>query len=73
MGEVVSIFPANDFSVVADNAKKEIEVGLIIGYDYDGNLLVYGGGLLDGKQPVAKDWLWITERFKTKLINGDFA
>jgi hypothetical protein len=73
MGEIVSIFPANDFKVVADNAKKEIEIGLIIGYDHEGNLLCYGGGLLDGKQPIAKDWLWMTETFKTKLINGDFA
>lgn len=69
---VTSIFPANSFKVVADNAAKEIVVGLIIGYDADGAMAVYGGGLLDGKQPVCKDWLWLVESFKTKMINGDY-
>jgi len=70
---VESIFPANDFSIVAGTASKDIEAGLIIGYDEHGNLSVFGGGLIDGKQPVAKDWLWLIESFKAKLINGCYS
>lgn len=70
---VKSIFPANDFSVVADNAANEIEVGIIIGYNRDGDLSVFGGGLLDGRQPTCKDWLWMIETFKSKLIAGDYS
>jgi len=73
IGKVVEIFPANSFAVVADNAKKEIKCGIIIGYDENGALKVFGGGLIDGNQPLAKDWLWIIESFKAKLINGDYA
>jgi hypothetical protein len=72
-GKVESIFPANDFKVIADNAAEEIEVGLIVGYDADGALCVYGGGLLNGKQPTAKDWLWMIEAFKRKLLAGDYT
>ena len=73
MAKVKSIFPANDFKVVADNASKEIEVGIVIGYDKEGELCVFGGGLLDHRQPVAKDWLWMVEAFKLKLIDGDYS
>ena len=69
---VVNIFPANDFKVVTDAAAEEIACGLIIGYDSEGNLVVYGGGMLDGKEPVSKDWLWFVETFKSKLIAGDY-
>jgi hypothetical protein len=72
MGEVKSIFPANDFAVVAENASQEIEIGIVLGYSADGDLCVFGGGLLDGRQPVAQDWLWMVESFKSKLINGDY-
>jgi len=71
--KVVDIFPANNFSVVCENAAKEIECGIVIGYDKDGALVAYGGGLLDGKQPVSKDWLWIAQTFTQKLLNGDYA
>lgn len=73
MQKVTSIFPANDFKIVADNAAEEIECGIVIGYDKDGILSVFGGGILDGKQPVCKDWLWMIESFKNKLINGDYS
>ena len=69
MNNVTNIFPANDFNVVAENASKELESGIIIGYDQDGCL----SGLIDGKQPVCKDWLWMVESFKQKLINGDYS
>lgn len=72
MSNVTSIFPANDFRTVADNAAKEIDVGIIIGYTKEGELSVFGGGLLDGRQPVCKDWLWMIETFKTKMIAGDY-
>jgi hypothetical protein len=73
MNKVTSIFPANDFKVVTDSASQNIEAGLVIGYDNQGVLQVYGGGLIDGRQPVARDWLWLVEIFKSKLINGDYA
>ena len=38
MPKVTQIKPANDFNHVADNAKKEIEAGIIIGYDKEGKL-----------------------------------
>ncbi len=72
MDNVISIFPANSFKVVADNASKEIEVGIVIGYTEDGKLSVFGGGLIDGKQPTCKDWLWMVETFKQKMIAGDY-
>ena len=73
MANIENIFPANDFNIVAENASKEIVVGLILGYSDNGELLVYGGGLLDKKQPVCKDWLWMVETFKHKLIRGDYS
>lgn len=73
LSNVESIFPANDFEVVAKHAIKEVDVGIVIGYDTAGNLCVFGGGLLNGRQPVAKDWLWLVETFKQKLVNGDYC
>lgn len=73
MSNVTSIFPANNFRVVADSAANEIDVGIIIGYNKDGILSVFGGGLLYGRQPTCKDWLWMIETFKQKLIAGDYC
>ena len=73
MSNVIDIFPANDFKVVAESAAKELQSGIIIGYDKEGRLSVFGGGLIDGKHPVCKDWLWMIESFKTKLLNGDYS
>lgn len=73
MSNVKNIFPANDFSIVANSAAKEIEVGIIIGHTKDGELSVFGGGMLDGRQPTQKDWLWIVESFKAKMIAGDYC
>lgn len=71
--DVVRIFPADDFKTVAANSAEEIVVGITIGYDENGYLCVYGGGLLDGKQPTAENWLWMVESFKRDLINGEYA
>lgn len=73
MSNVTSIYPANDFSVVAKGQASELEVGIIMGYDSDGVFRVYGGGMLDGKQPVSKDWLWMVEVFKNNLLNGSYV
>ena len=70
---VIQLFPADDFKVVCDNAQEQIRCGMILGYDDEGHLIAYGGGLLDGKAPVAKDWLWLTEQFKLNLLRGDYA
>lgn len=72
MSKVISMFPADDFSLAVKNAGEELVVGMIIGYDKDGDFLVYGGGVIDGKRPVSKDWLWMAEAFKAKLIAGDY-
>lgn len=72
MGKVIDIFPANKFRVACDNAAREIDVGIIIGYDSEGKLCVYAGGVLDGRQPVCKDWLWMVEAFKTKMMAGHY-
>ena len=63
--------PSHDH-FAAKNAGEELVAGLIMGYDKDGDFLVYGGGMLDGKRPVSKDWLWMAETFKAKLIDGDY-
>jgi hypothetical protein len=73
MGDVKSIFPADSFCVVAENAKEEIEHGIIIGYDHEGYLSVFGGGLNDGKRTTQKDWLWLIEQFKRKMLQGDYS
>ena len=72
MSNVENIYPANDFSVVAKGPASELEVGIIMGYDSEGVFRVYGGGMLDGKQPVSKDWLWMVETFKLNILNGDY-
>lgn len=73
MNKVSSIFPANDFDHVMDCAKRNYESALIIGYDKNGCLDVRGGGLISGKQPTVKDWLFMIESFKLKLVNGDYC
>jgi len=72
MSNIENIFPANDFKVVCDNASKYIECGMIIGYSEDGEFLVFGGGILDGRQPVSRDWLWMASTFNQNLLNGDY-
>lgn len=73
MDNVTSIFPANDFKQVCGNASQTLQTGLIIGYTPEGLLEVYGGGMIDGKQPVTKDWLWLVETFKQNLISGHYS
>lgn len=68
MGNVESIFPADDFKVAAENAAEEITAGLVFGYDKSGGFVAYGGGLIDGRRPCAKDWLWLLESFKKDLM-----
>lgn len=68
---VTNIFPADDFKTVAKNASENIQMGLIIGYDKEGDILVYGGGLNhQGFRPNQGQWLWLIETFKNNLING---
>ena len=73
MSNFKSIYPADNFKHVLNNAGEDLECGIIIGYDENGVMQVYGGGLIDGKRPVCKDWLWLVESFKSKLINGDYS
>ena len=73
MTNIINMFPANNFSVMCESASKEIVVGLIIGYDEEGYMKVFGGGLVDGKVPVQMDWLWLVENFKNNLINGVYV
>lgn len=70
---VVQIFPADDFASVLDEAKAEISCGLVLGYDEDGQLVAYGGGMIDGRRPVSRDWLWIVESFKFNLVSGKYS
>jgi len=73
MGEIKHINPTDNFKNVAESAIEELEVGIIIGYSKDDDELhVFAGGLIDGKRPVHKDWLWMIESFKNKLMNGDY-
>lgn len=56
-----------------DCAKGNYESAMILGYNNDGVLDVRAGGLINGKQPTVKDWLFMVEVFKSKLINGDYS
>lgn len=73
MSKVTSIYPSNDFDHVMSEASNSYEAAIIIGYDKDGHLDVRGGGMIDGKQPTVKDWLFMVESFKAKLIRGDYT
>lgn len=73
MSNVESIFPSNNFDHVISKAKGVYDSALIIGYNHNGCLEIRGGGMVNGKQPVAKDWLFMIETFKFKLINGDYS
>lgn len=73
MNKVENIYPANEFKTVLENAGKEMECGIVIGYDNEGVLCVFGGGLIDGRQPVCKDWLWMVQSFSKKLLDGDYS
>ena len=73
MSNVKDIFPANDFDNVLEGAKGNYEHAIIIGYDKDGILDVRAGGMNDSRQPMAKDWLFLVEKFKHKLVNGDYS
>jgi len=73
MPSVSSLFPYNDFANVAEAAAKELEVGIVIRYDKEGELCVFGGGLLDGQTPKCKDFLWMLENVKLKMIAGDYV
>ncbi|MFW0778398.1 MAG: hypothetical protein ACN2B6_11855 [Rickettsiales bacterium] len=73
MGKVKAIFPADDFEHVLKQAGQELEFGIIIGWDKeDGEFSAFAGGTDNGRRPVAKDWLWLVEEFKHKLISGDY-
>jgi len=69
---VTPLRPTDSFAHVADCAKRDVVVGVIIGYSEGGELLAYGGGMLDGREPTQKDWLWMTQTFSHKLIRGDY-
>lgn len=73
MNTIVDMYPANNFSVVCDNAAKEVKSGIIIGYDDRGILCVFAGGMLNNEQPTQKDWLWMIETFRHKLLDGDYS
>lgn len=70
---VHQLIPCNDFNNVLESAKDELESGLVVGYDSNGIMKVYGGGLINGKQPVAKDFLWLAATFQQKILNGDYS
>ena len=72
MRKITQIFPADDFAIVAKNSADSVACGIVIGYDKSGNMCVFGGGLADGRRPTAKDWLWMIESFRQKLITGDY-
>ena len=72
MSNLQSIFPANDFKVVLESAKSETTMGIVVGLDEAGELNVFGGGLINGRQPTNRDWLWLIESFKQALMNGEY-
>ena len=73
MSKVTDIYPADSFETVAHNAGKELKCGIIIGYDENGALQIFGGGTHNGQRPAAKDWLWMVESFKQGLIDGRYS
>lgn len=73
MEKVKLIFPADDLDHVLKQAGQELEYGIVIGWDKESEeLSAFAGGTDSGRRPVDKDWLWLIEAFKSKLINGDY-
>ncbi|MCP4142238.1 MAG: hypothetical protein GY755_18520 [Chloroflexi bacterium] len=70
---VASIFPANDFDTVLESARGELECGLVIGYNKDGFLTSFGGGMSGGRQPTAAFWLYMLKQFEIDLMNGVYS
>ncbi len=64
---VIKFNHAIDPDVVLENAKNEFESVIIIGYDHEGNLDVRASLNIDHKEI-----LFMIERFKQKLLNGDY-
>ena len=73
MANIKKLHPERDVDTVLENAKGQFEFALVLGYDREGFMLAYGGGVNDGKDPLAKDWLFLLEQFKIKLVKGDYA
>ena len=78
MSKVESLFPANDFKVVADNASKEIIMGICMGYDKDGSFVAFAGGVnkdmpVAHQAPTVKDWNFMVDIFKINLITGNYG
>lgn len=40
MGELKFLIPSDEFKHVAENAVKELEVGIVIGYDKNGEFML---------------------------------
>lgn len=73
MSNVTEIFPANDMATVLENSKGEVSCGLVIGYNKDGDLVIFGGGMINGRQPTHSDWNYMIDRFKHGLIGGEYG
>jgi len=74
MSNIISMKPERDFNYILDEAKKDgIESGIVMGYNKDNEFVVMGGGIIDGRQPVSKDWLWMAQSFVRNLLNGEYA
>ncbi len=68
MDNVTQLRPADNPDTVLEKAKGELESVLIIGYDKEGCLDVRASLNIDHS-----DILWMIERFKQKLICGDYS
>ena len=73
MNKVEMLHPSNDFSIVAEEAGKALEYGIIIGCDSDGEMVPFSGGLKNGKMIDAEDVLMLIEEFKFLLMAGGFS
>lgn len=73
MNKVEMLHPSNDFSIVAEEAGKELEYGIIIGCDSDGDMVPFSGGLKNGRILDADGVLMLIEEFKFLLMSGGFS
>ena len=74
MSNVVQMFPSDDFRFVADRAAEAVKGGVVIGFDEEGDMHIFRGGLSPNGIPLTDSQiLWMVESFKTMLMNGELG
>ncbi len=66
--DAIPLYQYDLFSNVAEEARDLIEMGIVIGWDSEDNLHLFGGGTREGRRLNAKDCLWLIEKARLDLM-----